>query len=141
MRNENYVSPWTGEGTYLDRVVFRFFDGAKDAMIAAFLAGEIDLATDLLQGDYAAIAGVDPSIGVATIKPAWEHEHFDMNQLAGGPGQGHPALTGPERAHGPWPTPSTRPSSTRRSTPAPRCRSRRPAPPCRLASSGAPRRA
>jgi len=95
VRNENYVSPWTGEGTYLDRVVFRFFDGAKDAMIAAFLAGEIDLATDLLQGDYAAIAGVDPSIGVATIKPAWEHEHFDMNQLGGGPGQGHPALQDP----------------------------------------------
>jgi peptide/nickel transport system substrate-binding protein len=96
VRNENYVSPWTGEGTYLDRVVYRFFDGAKDAMIAAFLAGEIDLATDMLQGDYAAIAGVDPSIGVAAIKPAWEHEHFDMNQGGRGPGQGHPALTDPD---------------------------------------------
>jgi peptide/nickel transport system substrate-binding protein len=86
VRNEHWVSPWTGDPAYLDRVVYRFFDGAKDAMIASFLAGEIDLATDLLQGDYAAIAGVDPSIGVATIKPAWEYEHFDFNQA------GHPAL-------------------------------------------------
>jgi peptide/nickel transport system substrate-binding protein len=95
VRNENWVSPWTGEPAYLDRVVYRFFDGAKDAMIAAFLTGELDLATDLLQGDYAAISGVDPSIGQARIEPAWEHEHFDMNQAGRGPGQGHPALTDP----------------------------------------------
>jgi ABC-type transport system substrate-binding protein len=95
VRNENWVSPWTGEGAYLDRVVYRFFDGAKDAMIAAFLAGEIDLATDLNQGDFAAISGVSPDVGVAVIKPAWEHEHFDMNQSGGGPGKGHPALTDP----------------------------------------------
>ena len=40
VRNENWVSPWTGEPAYLDRVVYSFFDGSKDAMIAAFLAGE-----------------------------------------------------------------------------------------------------
>jgi peptide/nickel transport system substrate-binding protein len=95
VRNDNWVSPWTGDHAYLDRVVYRFFDGAKDAMIAAFLAGELDVATDLLQGDYAAIQGVDPSIGIAKIEPAWEHEHFDMNQAGKGPGQGHPALTDP----------------------------------------------
>ncbi len=32
VRNENWVSPWTGEPAYLDRVVYRFFDGAKDAI-------------------------------------------------------------------------------------------------------------
>ena len=56
-------------------------------MIAAFLAGEIDLATDLLQGDYAAIAGVDPSRVEARILPAWEYEHFDFNQAGKGPGR------------------------------------------------------
>ncbi len=95
VRNENWVSPWTGDPAYLDRVVYSFYDGSKDAMIAAFLAGEIDVATDLQQGDYAAIAGVDPSIGVALIKPAWEYEHFDFNQSGAGPGKGHPALTDP----------------------------------------------
>jgi peptide/nickel transport system substrate-binding protein len=95
VRNDNWVSPSTGDPAYLDRVIYRFFDGSKDAMIAAFLAGEIDVATDLQQGDYVTIAGVDPSIGVAAIKPAWQYEHFDMNQSGGGPGMGHPALTDP----------------------------------------------
>ncbi len=92
VRNENWVSPWTGEPAYLDRVVYSFFDGSKDAMIAAFLAGELDLATDLQQGDYTAIAGVDPSIGEVRIEPAWEYEHFDANQAGLEPGKGHPAL-------------------------------------------------
>ncbi len=115
VRNENWVSPWTGDAAYLDRVVYRFFDGAKDAMIAAFLAGELDLATDLLQGDYAAISGVDPSIGEARIEAAWE----------------------------PWPSPmpSTRKSSTRPSTRARRCPRRSPARPCRRDSSGGRRKA
>lgn len=95
MRNENWVSPWTGEPAYLDRVVYSFYDGSKDAMIAAFLAGEIDVATDLQQGDYTAIAGVDPSIGEARIQPAWEYEHFDFNQANLAPGTGHPALGDP----------------------------------------------
>ncbi len=95
VRNENWVSPWTGEPAYLDRVVYSFFDGSKDAMIAAFLAGELDLATDLQQGDYTAIAGVDPSIGEVRIEPAWEYEHFDANQAGLEPGKGHPALADP----------------------------------------------
>jgi peptide/nickel transport system substrate-binding protein len=88
VRNEHWVSPWTGDPAYLDRVVYRFFDGAKDAMIAAFLAGEIDVATDLLQGDYPAIENA-PAGFEARIKPAWEYEHFDFNQA------GHPALADP----------------------------------------------
>ena len=95
MRNDNWVSPWTGEPAYLDRVVYRFFDGSKDAMIAGFLAGEIDLATDLQQGDYTAIATVDPGIGEVRIKPAWEYEHLDFNQSNAEPGTGHPALADP----------------------------------------------
>ena len=63
-------------------------------MIAAFLSGEIDVATDLLQGDYAAIEN-PPEGFEARILPAWETEHFDFNQSGKGPGQGHPALTDP----------------------------------------------
>ncbi len=95
VRNDNWVSPWTGEPAYLDRVVYSFFDGSKDAMIASFLAGELDLATDLQQGDYTAIAGVDPGIGEVRIEPAWEYEHFDANQAGLEPGKGHPALADP----------------------------------------------
>jgi peptide/nickel transport system substrate-binding protein len=61
-------------------------------MIAGFLAGEIDVATDLLQGDFAAIEAA-PEGFEATIDAAWEYEHFDMNYLGEAPGKGHPALT------------------------------------------------
>lgn len=95
VRNENYNS-CVGDGctphtAYLDRVVYRFF-ADKDAMIAAFLASEIDVATDMLQGDFAAIEAA-PDGFEATIEAAWEYEHFDMNYLGEAPGQGHPALT------------------------------------------------
>jgi peptide/nickel transport system substrate-binding protein len=94
VRNQNYNS-CVGDGctphtAYLDRVVYRFY-ADKDAMIAGFLAGEIDVATDLLQGDDAAMAGPPEGFEV-TVIPQWEYEHFDMNFLGEGPGRGHPAL-------------------------------------------------
>jgi peptide/nickel transport system substrate-binding protein len=95
VRNEYWVSPWTGDPAYLDRVVFQFY-ADKDAMIAGLLNGEIDLATDLLQGDYAAISGLQAPME-ARIKPAWEYEHLTLNQ-GGGDGAGlggSPALTDP----------------------------------------------
>jgi peptide/nickel transport system substrate-binding protein len=78
VRNDN----WKGGShtAYLDKIVFKFYTDAKDAMIAAFLAKEVDVATDLLQGDYASIQGVDPAWGQALIGPAWEYEHLDLNQ-------------------------------------------------------------
>jgi peptide/nickel transport system substrate-binding protein len=90
-RNEN----WKGgdHPPYLDGVTYQFFPDNKEGMIAAFLAGEIDVATNLLQGDYDAIKGVDPDVGVALVEPAWEYEHLDLNQSGAGPGRGHPALT------------------------------------------------
>ena len=100
VRNDNWVSPWTGDPAYLDRVVYRFFDGAKDSMIAAFLAGEIDLATDLLQGDYAAIAGVDPSIGVAAHQARLGVRALRLQPGRQRPGRGSPGADRPERAHG-----------------------------------------
>jgi peptide/nickel transport system substrate-binding protein len=94
-RNENYNS-CVGDGctphtAYLDRVVYRFY-ADKDAMITGFLAGEIDVATDLLQGDFPAVEAA-PEGFEATILPQWEYEHFDLNYLGDGPGNGHPALT------------------------------------------------
>ena len=65
----------------LDTITFKFYTDAKDAMEAAFLNKEVDLATDLLQGDYAAIQPVDPAFGRADIGPAWEYEHLDLQQL------------------------------------------------------------
>jgi peptide/nickel transport system substrate-binding protein len=78
LRNDNYKAG--SHVAYLDKLIFKFYTDAKDAMIAAFLAKEVDVATDLLQGDYASIQGVDPAWGQALIGPAWEYEHLDLNQ-------------------------------------------------------------
>jgi peptide/nickel transport system substrate-binding protein len=86
-KNENYVGGAFDQGAYLDSVTFQYY-ADKDGMIAAFLAGEIDVALDMTAADYAAIQGVDPSLGEAIIEPAWEYEHLDMNQGD----QGHPML-------------------------------------------------
>lgn len=78
LRNDNYK---VGKHVaYLDKLVFKFFTDAKDAMIAAFLNKEIDLATDMLGGDFASIKDVDPTYGKALTGPAWEYEHLDLNQ-------------------------------------------------------------
>ncbi|MEO8229778.1 MAG: peptide ABC transporter substrate-binding protein [Chloroflexota bacterium] len=89
-RNEN----WAGgdHPAYLDGVTYKFFPENPEGMIAAFLASEIDVALDLLQADYDAIKGVDPSKGKALLEAAWEYEHLDMNQAGLGQGKGHPAL-------------------------------------------------
>jgi len=75
-RNDNSKSG--KHPAYLDTLRFKFY-GSKDGEISAFLNGEIDLAFDLLQPDYPAIQGVDPTIGKATIDSAWQYEHFDLN--------------------------------------------------------------
>ena len=92
------ANTWAGpaeacDGTpCLDRVTYKFFPDNKEGMIAAFLAGEIDVAVDLVQADYDAIKVVDPAVGRAILEPAWLYEHWDMNQAGIGRGQGHPAL-------------------------------------------------
>ncbi len=93
-RNDNWAGPAEAcDGTpCLDRVTYKFFPDNKEGMIAAFLAGEIDVAVDLVQSDYDAIKVVDPAVGRAILEPSWLYEHLDMNQAGLGRGVGHPAL-------------------------------------------------
>ncbi len=93
-RDDNWAGPAQAcaPKACLDGVTYKFYPDNKDGMIAGFLAGDVDVATDLLQGDYDAIKAVDPSIGKALIDSAWEYEHLDMNQSGLGDGKGHPAL-------------------------------------------------
>ena len=86
-RNENWVGGAYDQGAYLDSVTYQYY-ADKDGMIAAFLAGDLDVALNMTAADYAAIQTVDASIGEPIIEPAWEYEHLDMNQ---GP-NGHPML-------------------------------------------------
>src|ERR1019366_9434378 len=63
---------------YLAGLKFSFFT-SKDGEIAAFKSGAIDLAFDLQTADYATVSTTDPSVGSATLVPAWEYEHLDLN--------------------------------------------------------------
>ena len=90
VRNDNWAAG--DHPAYIDNVTFKFFPDNKEGEIAAFLAGEIDIALDLVQDDYNAIKDVDPTIGKALLEPSWLYEHLDMNEAGLGQGKGHPAL-------------------------------------------------
>jgi peptide/nickel transport system substrate-binding protein len=93
-RNDNWAGPTaacSGKAC-LDKVVYKYYPDNKDGEVAAFLAGEIDVAEDLVQADYDAIKVVDPATGKALLEPSWLYEHFDMNEAGLGQGKGHPAL-------------------------------------------------
>ncbi len=75
----------------LDTLTFKWY-ADKGAEIAAFLAGETEVTLGLAQTDYDAIKGVDPSVGTASLEPAWVYEHLDFNLGGLGQGRGHPAL-------------------------------------------------
>lgn len=79
----------------LDGLTYKYYPDDKEGEIAAFLTGDIDVALSLVQADYDAIKGVDPSIGTALIEPGWLYEHVDMNEAGLGKGNGHPALRDP----------------------------------------------
>ena len=94
VRDDNWAGPAVACGgkACLDSVTYQFFPDNKEGMIAAFLAGDVDVATDLVQADYDAIKGVDAAVGKAVLEPSWLYEHFDMNQAGLGQGKGHEAL-------------------------------------------------
>ena len=93
VRNDNWKAG--DHPAYLDKITFKYYPDNKEGLIAAFLNGETDVALDLVQTDYDAIKGVDPTFGRALLAPAWLYEHLDLNQDGKGQGHGHPALQDP----------------------------------------------
>jgi peptide/nickel transport system substrate-binding protein len=68
----------TAHAPYLAGLKFIFY-GDKNAEVADFLAGHLDLAFNLKEFDYAAVAAVDPTIGKAKSDPIWGYELLDIN--------------------------------------------------------------
>jgi peptide/nickel transport system substrate-binding protein len=66
---------------YLAGLKFQYFTD-KAGMIAAFKNGEIDLAFDMTQADAKTVSATDAKIGKAEVVPAWQYEHFDMNNAS-----------------------------------------------------------
>jgi peptide/nickel transport system substrate-binding protein len=89
-KNPNWTGGAFGQGAYLDAIKIQY-SADVPGEVASFLAGDLDVAGDLLNADYSSIKGVDPSIGTAILQPVWEYEHLDMNQ---GP-NGNPILKDP----------------------------------------------
>lgn len=73
---------------YLAGLKFQYFTD-KSGMIAAFKNGEIDLAFNMSTADAKTVSAVDPSIGKEETSPAWQYEHFDINNQSK-TWQGHP---------------------------------------------------
>src|SRR5262245_19461427 len=92
VRNPN----WYGRDNGIDRVVFRVFTNA-DAMVAAIERGEIDAAHDIPFGSYEQL-GADENIEVVDGQQGTFTE-LALNGMAGGIGDGHPALQDPTVRH------------------------------------------
>ncbi len=77
------INPYWAGGTApkITNLKFQYFTD-KAGMIAAFKNGEIDLAFDMTTADAKDVQGTDPKIGKAEVSPAWQYEHFDMNNAS-----------------------------------------------------------
>jgi len=77
------INPYWAGGTApkVTNLKFVYFTD-KAGMIAAFKNGEVDLAFDMTQADAKDVQSTDPSIGKAEVTPAWQYEHFDMNEAS-----------------------------------------------------------
>ncbi|HAP78008.1 MAG TPA: hypothetical protein DCR14_18240 [Acidimicrobiaceae bacterium] len=83
--NPNY---WQGKPA-IDQVVFQVFtDGA--AMVTALENGELDAANDIPAEQFASLQGRDDIVAVAGAQGGFTE--LAMNGMAGGIGDGHPAL-------------------------------------------------
>jgi len=83
--NPNY---WQGKPA-IDQVVFQVFtDGA--AMVTALENGELDAANDIPAGQFSSRQGRDDIVAVAGAQGGFTE--LAMNGMAGGIGDGHPAL-------------------------------------------------
>lgn len=80
---------WWGGDPYVDRIVFRVFTN-PDAMVAALRSGEIDAADNLTSTAFDDLAGATEIQTVAGQQGGFTE--LAMNGMAGGIGDGHPAL-------------------------------------------------
>ena len=79
---------WQGQAA-IDQIVFRFFsDGA--AMVSALESGELDAANDIPAELFGDLDGKDGIVTVAGAQGGFTE--LAMNGMAGGIGDGHPAL-------------------------------------------------
>jgi peptide/nickel transport system substrate-binding protein len=78
VRNDNYKSFKSGQPAYLDTLIFKWY-GDPTAMISGFVAGEVDIMTDLLESDIPTLeaqglkdqVSAIPSLTYEFLRPNW----------------------------------------------------------------------
>jgi peptide/nickel transport system substrate-binding protein len=81
VRNPNYKGFKSGVPAYLDTLIFKWY-GDPTAMIAGFVAGEIDIMTDLLSADIPTLEAQGLKSQVSAI-PSLTYEFLRPNWAAG----------------------------------------------------------
>lgn len=86
--NPSYYG-WEGREPAIDRLVFRLFENGE-AMVAALQAGEIDAAHLVPSESFDSLDADEDIVGVVGQQGGFSE--LGMNNMAGGIGDGHPAL-------------------------------------------------
>ena len=81
IRNDNYKGFISGHSAYLDRIVFKWY-GAEESMIAGFLAGEVDIATDLVETDIPTFESAGKKDALSNIN-SLSYEYLALNWADG----------------------------------------------------------
>jgi peptide/nickel transport system substrate-binding protein len=95
VKNENYLSPWTGKAAHLDTLVWKWY-GSADAMIAGFKANEVDFATDLQDSDIPKVQDLGdqvsaiPALLYEFLRPNWSATACSKNPTVQDRGTGCP---------------------------------------------------
>ena len=98
VRNDNWKAG--DHPAYLDKVTFKYYPDNKEGLIAAFLNGETDVALDLVQTDYDAIKGVDPSRRASAPRAGLAVRAPRPQPGRQGPGPRPSGAPGPDRPQG-----------------------------------------
>ena len=105
VRNDTYKGFKLGKVANLDTLIFKWY-GSEDALIAGYAAGEIDIATDLVEADLATFDANGKKADIRNI-PSLTYEYLALNWYDGtkvnptnGVGHCSPAATVADRKAG-----------------------------------------
>jgi len=81
VRNDNYLGFKSGKVANLDRLIFKWY-GSEDAEIAGYAAGEVDIATDLVEADIPTFDSNGHKAELSNI-PSLTYEYLALNWADG----------------------------------------------------------
>lgn len=89
VKNPEYLSWKTGKPAHLDGLIFKWYGGEADAMIAGYRGDEVDFATDLQDSDMIKVADLGdqvsaiPALLYEFLRPNWSNTEDDATKTGG----------------------------------------------------------